>query len=1026
MKSMLVRHRRSIWLSVILITLAGLVAATRLPVSLFPHIDYPRVVVSIDAGERDPEQMAANITRPAEIALREIPGVRQIRSTTSRGSAEVALTFDWGDDMVAATQGTQGALAALLPDLPAGTRFSVRRSDPTIFPVLGISLTSVKRDGVSLAQIANLRLRPILTTVNGVAGVDVLGGAPSEFDVEIDPARLQALGLTITDVTNALSVANTVAATGRIEDRHRLYLTLVENRLGNEADILATPVKAGTSPGAGVVTLGQIANVRRAPAPAWTKVTSNGADAVLVNVRQTPTADAVALVKEVNARIAGTALPSDVKVSFFYDQSELVTGAASSVRDAILLGAVLAGLVLFIFLRSWRLMVITAALLPAVLAATCLALYALHMSFNMMTLGGMAAAVGLVVDDAVVMLEHLMRRLQEAEGSNERPSMIAAAREMARPLFGSTLATIVVFLPLAFISGVTGGFFQALAVTMTSALAVSLLYARFLLPLVAERWLTLTDAQAADKADKLTHPISSRYGQAAHWAFARPMIFAGATAAILIIGGWLAFSHIESGFMPVMDEGGFILDYKAKPGSALTDTDRLLRQVETIVRKTPEVTSYSRRTGVQLGGGLTEADEGDFFIRLKSGSRRNIEDVMSEIRTKVEHQVPGLQIETAQLMEDLIGDLTAVPQPIEVKLFGDDPQQLEAATAKVVAALQKIDGVVEVASGLRVAGDAVIIRVDRAAASLAGLDPDQVSKQVETQIGGTIATQILAGEQVVDVRARLPQENRQRIDELRSLSLRTADGRTVPLSSIAQISIQAGQRQIMREDLAPFIPVTARLEGKDLGTGMADVKTAVAGLSLPPSIRVDYGGLYQQQKQSFRDLTTVFMAALLLSALLLTLLFETWAYTASVICTVLLSTAAVFMGLWVTGTELDISALMGLTMVIGMLTELAIFYLAELADEEGVTPQTLLDAGKARLRPILMSALIAILTLSPLALGIGRGSGLQRPLATAIIFGLAVGAPLVVTMLPTLVLVFTNLAKGRRAPLEPPERLPAA
>ncbi|MDB5675746.1 MAG: efflux transporter permease subunit, partial [Sphingomonas bacterium] len=408
MKELMQRHARSIWLSVFLVTLAGLVAATRLPVTLFPHIDYPRVVVSIDAGERDAEQMAADITRPAEISLREIPGVKQIRSTTSRGSAEVALSFDWGDDMVSATNATQGALATILPDLPAGTRFSVRRSDPTIFPVLGISLTSDKRDGVALAQMAQLKLRPVLSTVAGVAGVDVLGGANQEVEVEVDPARLQSLGMTMTDVTAALGAANSVAAVGKIEDRHRLYLALVENRLTSEADISAIPLKAGTATGAGVATLGQIATVRRAPAPVWTKVTSNGANAVLVNIRQTPTADAVALVKEVEARLKDVALPDDVKVSFFYDQSELVTGAANAVRDAILLGAVLAGLVLFLFLRSWRLMVITAALLPAVLAATCLALLALHMSFNMMTLGGMAAAVGLVVDDAVVMLEHLM------------------------------------------------------------------------------------------------------------------------------------------------------------------------------------------------------------------------------------------------------------------------------------------------------------------------------------------------------------------------------------------------------------------------------------------------------------------------------------------------------------------------------------------------------------------------------------------------------------------------------------------
>jgi CzcA family heavy metal efflux pump len=1012
-RELLTRHRRSIWLSVFLVTLAGLVAATRLPVTLFPHIDYPRVVVSIDAGERDATQMAADITRPAEIALRAIPGVTQIRSTTSRGSAEVALSFDWGDDMVAATLATQGALATIAPDLPTGTRFSVRRSDPTIFPVLGISLTSSKRDGVALEQLAQLKLRPILSTVPGVAGVDVLGGSTPEIAVDVDPARMQALGLTITDVSTALSGANSVAAVGKIEDRHRLYLALVENRVTSEADIAAIPIKAGSAAGAGIATLGQIATVRRTPAPAWTKVTSNGTDAVLVNIRQTPTADAVSLVQQVDDRLKAAGLPDDVKVSFFYDQSELVTGAATSVRDAILLGAVLAGVVLFLFLRSWRLMVITAALLPAVLAATCLALYALHMSFNMMTLGGMAAAVGLVVDDAVVMLEHLMRRLQEAKHEGgERPSMLAAAREMAKPLFGSTTATIVVFLPLAFISGVTGGFFKALAVTMTAALVVSLLYARYVLPIIADRWLTEKDAEAAEKADTFTGAMATRYARGASRAFARPGLFAAIGAVLLIVAGGFAWTNLQSGFMPVMDEGGFILDYKAKSGAALSDTDHLLRQVEKIIQETPEVTSYSRRTGVQLGGGLTEADEGDFFIRLKSGSRRPIDEVMAEIREKVAATVPGLEIETAQLMEDLIGDLTAVPQPIEVKLFGDDQVQLADAARKVAASIGKIDGIVEVVDGLRVAGDAIIIHVDRAAASLAGLDPDAVAKQVEAQVGGTVATQILSGEQVIDVRVRLPQELRQRADALNALRLRAADGRAVALSAIAKVSIAAGQRQITREDLAPFIPVTARLEGKDLGSGIKDVQQAVADLHLPSTIRVDYGGLYQQQKQSFSDLTTVFVAALLLSALLLTLLYETWAFTLAVIGTVLLSTAAVFLGLWVTGTELDISALMGLTMVVGMITELAIFYLAELVPDAAVTAESLLEAGKARLRPIVMSALIAILTLLPLALGIGRGSGLQKPLATAIIFGLAIGAPLVLTILPTFVLVLTRRRGG--------------
>ncbi len=999
-------HRRSIWMAVALLTLAGLMAARSLPVALFPHIDYPRVLVSIEAGERDANQMAVEITRPAELALRGIPGIKSMRSTTSRGAAEIALGFDWGADMPNATLGAQGALASIQSDLPAGTKFNIRQSDPTIFPVLGLSLTSTIRDQAGLRQIALLRLRPLLSTVPGVAGIDVLGGADAEVAVEVDPARLQSLGLTLADVTAALGSANSVTAIGRIEDKHRLYLGLIDNRLDTVDALNGIAVKTGTSAGAGVTTLGQIAIIRRATAPQFTAVTANGARAVLINIRQTPGADAVALVTAINARLAEAHLGADIRISTFYDQSELVTGAATAVRDAILLGVLLAGVVLFLFLRSVRLMLMTAALLPAVLAGACLLLSVLGMSFNMMTLGGMAAAVGLVVDDAVVMLEHLMRRLEDArEAQAPRPSMLAAAQEMARPLLGSTLATIVVFLPLAFVTGVTGGFFKALAITMTAALVISLLYARYVLPLIADHWLSQKDADAAEQAGPLMQAIVRGFERLTRQIFARPRSFVLLTAFCLVLLGGGAMFTLQQGFMPKMDEGGFILDYKAKPGAALSDTNALLVQAEAIIKATPEVTSYSRRTGYQLGGGLTEADEGDFFIRLNSGARRDIEAVMKELRTKINAQVPGLSLETAQLMEDLIGDLTAVPQPIEVQLFGDNPAELIAAAQQVSAAIGTIKGLVEVRDGLRVAGDAITIKVDPGAAALAGLDPDAIGKQLSSAVDGGIATRLVQGESLVSVRVRLPADLRQRASALGSLMLRSADGRLTPLSQVARISINAGQRQIMRENLSPLIAVTARLEGLDLGSGMAAVKARVAALRLPPGIRVDYGGLYDQQQQSFRDLSLVFISALLLAALLLTWLFERWAYTLVTLATVLLSAGAVMAGLWISNTELDIAALMGLTMVVGMVSELAIFLLAELDPRAEITAVSLSTAARARLRPILMSALIAILTLLPLALGLSRGAGLQRPLATAIIGGLMIGAPLVLTFLPALLLV---------------------
>ena len=1004
------RHRRSVWLAVVLLTLAGLGAGFGLPVTLFPHIDYPRVVVAIDAGERDADQMAAEITRPVEIALRATPGVIGIRSTTSRGSAEVAVSFAWGGDMVASTLGVQAALATVAQSLPPGVTTTVRRSDPTIFPVLGLALTSSTTSAAGLRQLADVQLRPLLTTVPGVAGVDILGSSPPEITVEADPARLQPLGLTLDDIVTALKASNSVAGIGRIESRHRLYLALVENRVADPAAIAAIPIKTGKAGGAGLVTLGQVATIARTAAPAYTRVTADGRDAVLVNIRQTPTADAVALVAAVDARLKAAALPRDVRVSPFYDQSELVRDAATSVRDAILIGAALAGVVLFVFLRSPRLMVITAAMLPAVLAAACLALYALGLSFNMMTLGGMAAAVGLVVDDAVVMLEHLMRRMQER---SPLPTLSAAA-EMAKPLFGSTAATVVVFLPLAFISGVTGGFFKSLAITITSSLVVSLLYARYVIPLVAAAWLTPKDAAAADKAEKMMGGLTQRYARVIDRGFDRPGLFTGIIAAVLIVLGGIAYTKVQSGFMPKMDEGGFILDYKAKPGAALSDTDALLRRAEAIVRATPEVVSYSRRTGIQLGGGLTEADEGDFFIRLKSGARRDIVAVMSDVRAKIAAQVPGLDVETAQLMEDLIGDLTAVPQPVEVKLFGENPDVLATAAGAVAAAIGRIPGIVEVRDGLRVAGDAIVIHVDPAQAALAGLDPAAVSTQLGAIVGGTVGTQVRQGTTLIDVRVRAPLDARARAASLGALPLRAADGRSVRLDQIARVEISAGQKQITREDLAPFVGVTARLEARDLGSAMTEVRRTVAGLKLPPGVRIDYGGLYAQQQQSFRDLSIVFVSALLLAALLLTLLFERWDFTLAVIATVLLSAMAVLAGLWVTGTELDISALMGLTMVVGMITELAVFLLAELDPALPVDRATLAHAAAARLRPILMSALIAILTLLPLALGLGRGSGLQRPLATAIIAGLGIGAPLVLTLLPGLLLV------GARRRTRPP------
>ncbi len=998
MKDWLLLHRLSLLFLLLIAVLGGGLAAWNLPVGLFPNIDFPRIVVNIDAGDRPVDRMVVEVTQPLEKALRAVPEVQGIRTTSSRGSADLSISFAWGTNMVTALLQVQAAVNQSLPGLPAGTRFLARRMDPTVFPMLGLALTSKKTDLVSLRDFAYYRLRPRLTAIENVASVEVLGGRQTEYQVIVNPAKLQAMDLTLADVAQALTASNILTAVGRLEDHYRLYLTLSDTRLHNLEEIKHTILRSGAN---GVVDLADVAEIRAGELPEWTRVSANGHDAVLVNILQQRGANTLQIAKDVKAALSSFAkqTPPDTDIRIYYDQSELVAAAASSVRDAILIGALLAAIILFAFLRTWRITLVVAIVLPSVLVSTMLLLHAFNQTFNIMTLGGMAAAVGLIVDDTVVMLEHIMRRLTESARSGYN-TVLGGAMEMARPLWGSSLATLVVFLPLAFLGGVAGGFFKALALTMAASLAISFIVAMLVVPLLADALLNRKSAEKLEAVGPLMSRLRHHYGHfmarlLKHPLWALPVIL------MFMALGYLAYANLGSGFMPKMDEGGFILDYKSPPGTSLTETDRILRQVEAIIVKTPEVNGYSRRTGLALGGSITEANEGDFFIHLKPAPRRNIEAVMAEIRKSVETQVPGLRIETAQLMEDLIGDLTAVPQPIEVKLFGDDSGVLRKIAPQVAERLQKISGVVEVFNGIRIAGDAVEIRVDRVRAAIEGMDPDNVTRQLQDMVGGNVASQIQVGEKLVGLRVWVNQDLRDRISALQNLRLRAPDGHYLPLKRIAEISIVEGQAQELRENLKPMVAVTGRIEGRDLGSTMRDVQQVLSSLSLPNGVYIEYGGLYKEQQQSFRDLTIVFLSAVLLVAALLLYLYEDIAVVLSIVITALLSLSGVFCGLWLTGVELNISSMMGMTMVIGMVTEIAIFYFSELKHRDHSNGDPI-AAGKLRMRPILMSSIIAILALMPLALGLGAGSAMQKPLAVAIISGLVVAVPLILLLMPAL------------------------
>ncbi|MCU1246900.1 MAG: cusA [Acidobacteria bacterium] len=957
-------HRRSILFLMAMLAVAGVVASLKLPVSLFPTVDFPRAVVSLDAGDRPAEQMEMQVTRPVENAVRRVPGVVSVRSTTSRGAADVSINFNWGLDMASATLQVNAAIAQIMSQLPPGTRVLTRRMDPTVFPIIAYSMTSSTTSQTQLRDIADYQLRPLLSSVNGVGQVQVLGGAIEEYRVTVDPVRVQAYGLGLDDVAKSLSGANVISAVGRLEDHYKLYLLVSDTRLQNLDQIRHTILRTGAN---GMVELEDVATVEQSTEPQWTKVTADGKDAVLFSVYQQPGSNSVQIARDVKAQLDAfrPRLPPGITIASWYDQSQLVTASASSVRDAILIGIGLAALVLWVFLRNLKITLIAIMVVPTVLASTVVLLYALHMSFNIMTLGGMAAAVGLIVDDAIVMIEHIVRRLR-GRATHSSDQIADAAREFTRPLLGSSASTLVIFAPLAFLSGVTGAFFKALSITMAAGLFISFLITWLAVPILADHLLSEKDAEQEE---------GGRFSAWLHDRYSRVL--------------------------------GVLLRYP------------VLRQVEGILKTVPDVDTYSRRTGVGLGGGLSEANHGDFFVRLKPGKRRPVTVVMDDVRARIESQVPGLSVEMAQLMEDLIGDLTAVPQPVEIKLFADNPSRLPAVAQNVADRITKVPGIVSVLNGINPAGDALMIHVGRAKAATEGVDPEGVTKGLNDNLTGTVTTQIAQGVKMVGVRVWIPPQLRATDTDVNNVTLRAPDGHLFPLRRVATLQPVAGQPEIDRENLRQMVAVTARISGRDMGSTVADVKTALAQPgAVPAGVTYQLGGLYQQQQIAFHGLMIVFAAAAVLVFMLLLFMYESFRLALSILATALLAVIAVFIGLWLTHIDLNISAIMGMTMIIGIVTEVAIFYFSEQQELAGSmeSRESLVAAGRNRMRPIAMTTLAAILTLLPLAFALGQGSEMQQPLAIAIISGLIVQLPLVLFVMP--VLFSLTQRRHRAAPVD--------
>jgi CzcA family heavy metal efflux pump len=1006
------------------VALAGAYLAFRIPVSVFPNTDFPRIVIGVDNGVMPIDQMLVMITKPIEEAVNSVPGLTKVYSITSRGSAEVDLFFDWNSDMILTLQRVDAVVARLQTELPNSAKIATHRLTFASFPILGYSLTSDTIPQNKLWEIATYDLKPRLNRLDGVASVLVQGGRIPEFQVTPDPARLLAAGITVSDILEAIRRTNLIDSPGLLEHNHQLVLGLISGQVRTPEQIAQIVVKNSKD---GVpIRVGDIAKVAPSEAPVYTIVTANGKPAVLLSINRQPDSNTLDVASEVHQKITELrpTLPPGAHLETYYDQSTIVQQSIGSVRDAVLIGIILSAAILVLFLRDWGSSLVAALVIPVTLLFTFIVLRFTGQSFNLMTLGGLAAAVGLVIDDAIVVLENIV--LHRDAGESRFQAIQSALSEITVPLIGSTITPIVVFLPLVSTTGVFGSFFRALAITMSVALISSLVLAVTWTPTLSQYFVRRKGSQEATETPSGTHDaaslleaeeahLSGFFGRIVNFYSSvmlkilhRPILLVVSSLVIIVLS-YVCYNFLGTDLLPEMDEGSFILDYNTPPGSSLAESDRILQHIEEILRSTPEVENTSRRTGLQLGlAAVTEANRGDFTVKLKKDKKRPIDDIISDVRAEIKKTEPATDVDFVQILQDMIGDLTSRPEPVVIKLFSQDPKLLEATAPSVADAIKKNPKVVDVFDGIEntVSGPAVTYQIDPMIASRAGFTPEEIAIDAAAVLEGEpAATPVVLNDRTYPIRVRFPEQNRASLDRMSNTLLASTTGHTATLGSLATVTTDPGQSEVRRENLQRLVEVTARFEGVDLGSGMSYIKKTVNDLHLPPSIRVEYGGLYEEQQKTFADLSAVFVLALILLFVVLLFEFGTFSAPVAILASALLSTFGGFLGLLVTRTTFNVASFMGMIMVIGIVAKNGILLLD--ADQRyralGFSAEeSMIQAGRRRLRPIAMTALATIFGMLPLALAFGSGSEMLKPLAIAVIGGLLSSIVLSLIFTPTI------------------------
>ena len=907
------RHSKSVIFLILTLALLGGYLAFTIPVAVFPATNFPRILIAVDNGVMPTDQMMVTITRRLEEGVNSVPGLLEVRSITSRGSAEIDLFFDWNVDMFQTLQYVNAAISRVQPELPPTATVVANRLTFASFPIIGYSLTSATIPQTQLWEMATYDIKPRLNRLDGVSTVLVQGGQEPEFHITPDSAKLLAANVTVTDILDAMRRTNLIDSPGLFDRNHQLVLGLISAQVRTPQQIADIVIK--NTPAGIPVRVGDVATVAPGVKPVYTIVTANGKPAVLLNINRQPESNTVQVADEVHAQVEEIrkSLPPGIEIRPFYDQSIIVSDSIKSVRDAILLGLILASIILVVFLRDWGTSIVAGLVIPVTIALTFIALKLLGQSFNLMTLGGLAAAVGLVIDDAIVVVENIV--IHRDSGQDRLQAIHSALQEITIPLIGSTVTPIVVFLPLISITGVTGTFFRALAVTMGVSLLASLVLALTWTPNLSIYFIRKRRGIEAGAVEELPEEAPEEesiqrllaaeeaslggffrkvVGFHERWlrrALAKPLWLAALSVALVVVS-YVCYRYSGSDLMPEMDEGGFTLDYWTPAGTSLAETNRMVTAIEKTLNTIPEVESTSRRTGMELGlAAVTEANRGDILVKLKKDRSRAIDDVIEDVRAQVTAQQPAVRVEFVQVLQDMIGDLTSEPEPVQIKLFSQDAALLETWAPKVADAIGKVKGVVDVLDGIEntISGPAVTFQINPSVAARAGFTPEEVALDAAAILEGEpAATPVISNDRAYVVRVRFPDTSRGSLEAMSNTLLTSSTGKTASLGSLATITELPPQTEIRRENLQRDVSVSARLEGTDLGSAVTAVQKAVAGLHLPSGIRVEYGGTYKEEQKSFRDLVFVLVLAIILVFIVLLFEFRSFAAPLAILASALL------------------------------------------------------------------------------------------------------------------------------------------